>query len=133
MKNAKSSVLIIDDDPDDIELVKMALDGEGYEILVAFNGKEGEERARRDKPNVIILDIMMPVQDGFITCKELKADQELSRIPVLVLTSLKNELTNSRYALNQGLELGSEDYVSKPIDPEILRARIKELLQGCLR
>jgi len=129
----KARILVIDDDPDEIELVKMALDGEGYEIMVAYNGKEGAERAGRDKPDAVILDIMMPVQDGFATCHQLKANPELSKIPVLVLTAIKDELVKSQYALSQGLQLESDDYIDKPVDPEVLRLRLKELLEESVR
>lgn len=124
----KQRILVVDDDPDEIELIKLALEGEGYEILVAYNGKEGVERARKDKPQAIILDIMMPVKDGFVACKELKEDSELKEIPVLVLTAIGDKLTQSNYALSQGLDLESDDYIAKPVDPEVLRARLKELL-----
>jgi len=124
----KPRILVVDDDPDEIELIKLALEGEGYEILVAYNGKEGVERAKKDRPRAIILDIMMPVKDGFVACKELKADPELKKIPVLVLTAIGDKLTQSNYALSQGLDLESEDYIAKPVDPEVLRNRLKELL-----
>lgn len=126
--NKKLRILVVDDDPDEIELVKLALEGEGYEILVAYNGKEGVERARKDNPDAIILDIMMPVEDGFTACKELKDDAKLRKIPILVLTAVGSKITQSQYALSQGLELESDDYIAKPVNPEVLRTRLKELL-----
>ena len=80
------------------------------------------------KPDLILLDIMMPVEDGFAACKELKADANLKTVPVLIMTAIGDCLTDSNYAAEQGLELDSEEYLTKPINPDVLRAKVKELL-----
>jgi len=125
----KKKVLIIDDDPDDVELVKMALKGKPYDIIVAWDGKEGVEKAKAEKPEAIILDIMMPEKDGFWTCKQLKADDELANIPVLVLTAVGQKFSTTTYARSEGLTLESEDYIEKPIDGEYLVKRLEKFLK----
>lgn len=122
-------VLIIDDDPDDVELIKMALKNKPYEISVAWNGKEGVKKAKEEKPDAIILDIMMPEMDGFKACKEIKADPELQNIPVLVLTAVSQHFSDTSYAKGEGLTLEAEDYIEKPIDGEYLVKRLEKYLK----
>ena len=117
-KNKK--ILVVDDDPDDVELIKMALSKKPYEIIVAWNGKEGVEKAKAEKPDAIILDIMMPEEDGFKACKRIKADPELQKIPVLILTAIREHFSHTTYARSEGLTLESEDYIEKPIDGDYL-------------
>lgn len=126
-KNKK--VLIIDDDPDDVELIKMALKKKSYDLIVAWNGKEGVEKAKKEKPDAIILDIMMPEKDGFKACKEIKGDPELENIPVLVLTAVSQHFSDTSYAKGEGLSLESDDYIEKPIDGEYLVKRLEKYLK----
>ncbi len=125
---AKKKVLVIDDDPDIIEIIKASLAKQPYEILVAFDGVEGVDKARASKPDAIILDIMMPHKDGFTACHELKHDAACKNIPILILTAVGQHFATTRYAKSQGMALESEDYVEKPIDPKLLVERVKELL-----
>ena len=126
----KSKVLVIDDSPEQIDFIKLVLEKDNYDIRAASDGKSGLSAARSFNPDVILLDIMMPGQDGFAACKELKADDRLKTIPVLIMTALGDCLTNSNYAAEKGLELDSEEYLAKPINPDILRAKVRELLAG---
>lgn len=126
-KNKK--VLVIDDDPDAVELVKLALKKKPYEIIIAWNGKEGVEKAKAEKPDAIILDIMMPEKDGFKACKEIKGDPELENIPVLVLTAVSQHFSDTSYAKSEGLNLESDDYIEKPIDGEYLVKRLEKYLK----
>jgi two-component system alkaline phosphatase synthesis response regulator PhoP len=124
----KKKVLVIDDDPDIIEIVKASLAKEPYEILVAYDGEEGVKAARASKPDAIILDIMMPNKDGFTACHELKHDEKCKNIPILILTAVGQHFATTRYAKSQGMSLESEDYVEKPIDPKLLVERVRELM-----
>ncbi|MBM3183558.1 MAG: response regulator, partial [Chloroflexi bacterium] len=80
----KTKVLLVDDDKDFVEATKMVLESKPYEVLVAYNGDEGLEKARKEKPDLIILDIIMPVKDGFTAAEQLKNDPELKKIPVIM-------------------------------------------------
>jgi two-component system alkaline phosphatase synthesis response regulator PhoP len=120
----KFKVLVIDDDPDDVELIKMALAGEPYEISVAYDGKEGVQKAKEENPDAIVLDVMMPEQDGFKACKELKADPKCSDIPVLMLTAVGQHFSSTKYAVGSGMQIEAEDYIEKPVDGAMLQERL---------
>ena len=122
-------ILIVEDDPDDLELIKTALKGEPYEISVAYNGDEGVEKARAEKPDAIVLDVMMPEKDGFKACEELKADPECGKIPVLMLTAVGQHFSSTKYAVGSGMRLEAEDYIEKPVDGEVLRKRLSHFLR----
>jgi two-component system alkaline phosphatase synthesis response regulator PhoP len=122
-------VLIIEDDPDDLELVKAALKDEPYEISVAYNGAKGVEKVRAEKPDAIVLDVMMPEKDGFKACEELKADPETSDIPVLMLTAVGQHFSSTKYAVGSGMRMEAEDYIEKPVDGEVLRKRLSHFLR----
>jgi len=125
-----AKILVVDDEPDMVEMIKAALEGAAHQVIAAYDGQEGVEKARREKPDAIILDIMMPVKDGFTACKELKGDPACRDIPVLILTAVSEHFADSRYAKSMGLELDAEDYIDKPIDPKVLLARLQKLLKG---
>jgi len=122
-------VLIIEDDPDDLELIKTALKNEPYETSVAYNGQKGVEKARAEKPDAIVLDVMMPEKDGFKACEELKADPETSNIPVLMLTAVGQHFSSTKYAVSSGMRMEAEDYIEKPVDGEVLRKRLSHFLR----
>jgi CheY-like chemotaxis protein len=119
------TVLLIDDDPDFVEATCAVLESVPYEVLVAYNGDEGLIKAREARPDVIILDVIMPGEDGFQTFEKLKADPALAHIPVMVLTSLSNGLS---LASANGVSIHAEDYIDKPIKPAELLQRIEKLL-----
>jgi two-component system alkaline phosphatase synthesis response regulator PhoP len=123
-----AKILIVDDDPDFVEATRTVLASAPYEVVVAYNGQEGLTRARTDRPDLIILDIIMPTPDGFQVCQKLKADPELTRIPVIMLTSLSQRLHETTYSLQEGLRLEAEDFVDKPVAPAELLAKVKKLL-----
>jgi two-component system alkaline phosphatase synthesis response regulator PhoP len=122
-------ILVVDDEPDMVEMIKAALEGASHKVIAAFNGKEGIEKARKEKPDAIVLDIMMPEKDGFAACKELKGDPACKDIPILILTGVGEHFANTRYAKSMGMELEAEDYIDKPIDPKLLVARLAKLLK----
>ena len=117
-------VLIVDDEPDIVELIRYNLRAEGYEVITAENGREALEKAGSALPDLVILDLMMPVMDGLETCKRLKADPRFARIPVLFLTARSGEVDEVI-----ALELGADDYIRKPITPRKLAARVKALFR----
>ncbi len=125
----KAKILLVDDDQDFVEATKLVLESKPYEVIVAYDGDEGLAKARRDKPDLIILDIIMPVKDGFNAAEELKKDSELSKIPVLMLTSFSQRVGETSLSVSQGLTLDTEDYVDKPVSPEELLRRVERLLK----
>jgi len=124
-----AKILVVDDEPDMVEMIKAALEGAAHQVIVAGHGQEGIEKAKSEKPDAIILDVMMPVKDGFTACKELKEDPSCKDIPVIILTGVSEHFADSRYAKSMGLELDAEDYIDKPIDPKVLLARLQKLLK----
>jgi len=116
-------LLIIDDEPESLKLFGYALHRQGYEVFVAQSGQEGLESIRKYKPDLVILDIMMPGMDGFEICRQIRADPEMQHLPVMMLTA-KAE-TQDKVA---GFESGADDYLSKPVALAELFARIKALL-----
>ena len=128
MKTMKK-ILLVDDDPDFVEGARMVLEKSDFEVVTASSGKECLERIRMEKPDLIILDIMMPKKSGFEVCKELKSNIEYNRIPVVMLTALKQKLSRTSYSIAEGLELEAEDYLEKPIEPKVLVSRLKKILE----
>jgi two-component system alkaline phosphatase synthesis response regulator PhoP len=124
-----AKILVVDDEPDMVEMIKAALESAAHQVVCAYDGQEGIEKARREKPDAIILDIMMPGKDGFATCKELKGDPICKDIPVIILTAVSDHFGDSRYTKSMGLDLDAEDYIDKPIDPGVLLARLRKLLK----
>jgi DNA-binding response OmpR family regulator len=121
-------ILLIDDDPDFVEATRTVLESAPYQIVTAYDGDEGLVKVREEQPDLIILDIIMPTEDGFQVCEKLKADPELSRIPVIMLTSLSQRLSETTYSLTDGMMLEAEDFIDKPVAPEELLKRVKRLL-----
>ena len=112
-----NKILIVDDEPDFAEMIKMRLEANGYDIAVAYDGEEGIERAVRDKPDMILLDVMMPGMDGFEVLRHLKRRAETRDTPVVMLTA-KGESKS----MFDGQELGCADYLIKPCDSKELLA-----------
>jgi two-component system alkaline phosphatase synthesis response regulator PhoP len=121
-------ILIVDDDPDLVEAVSMLLEAEGMNPLAAYGGVEGLARAKADKPDLVVLDIMMPDKDGYEVAKELAADDQLSDIPVIMLTAVTEYVGSTSYSHGSGKELVADDFFEKPVEPEALVKRILELV-----
>lgn len=123
-------ILLVDDDPDFVASTKVVLESRpNYKVLTASDGVFGLAIARAEKPDLIILDVLMPFEDGFNTARELKADVELARIPVMMLTSFSQRKGETSVSVAQGMELEAEDYVEKPINPKELLRRVDKLLK----
>ena len=120
---AKKKVLVVDDERDIVELIRYNLVKEGYEVAVAYNGQEALDQAA-NHPDLVVLDLMMPVLDGFETCRRIKNDPGTAHIPVIFLTARSSEVDEV-----VGLELGADDYIQKPISPRKLVARVKAVFR----
>ncbi len=122
MEYQPSTILIIDDDKTARETVEALLTGKGYTLVFASSGLEGLKQAANIKPDLVLLDVVMPGIDGFEVCRRLRADLQLSEIPVLMITSL-----DERESRLQGLEAGADDFITKPFDSVELRTRIRTI------
>ncbi|MDP6686183.1 MAG: response regulator [Candidatus Omnitrophota bacterium] len=123
-------ILIVDDDPDIVEAMKVVLESKDYQVIIAKSGKEGLETVKEYKPNLIILDVMMETRDkGFDVAREIKKQESLKTIPILMLTAVKQE-TGLDFKKEAGDEawLPVDDYVDKPLRPEQLISKVEELL-----
>src|SRR4030042_5273274 len=127
--NARGKILLVDDDPDFLEMHKAVLQNHGYEVLTAMSGREGLERVRAEMPDLIILDLMMEKHDaGFSFSKTLKTDPLFKRIPILMVTSVA-EATGYRFSLEEdGYWMKTDDFLDKPVMPAVLLARVEKPL-----
>jgi len=127
----QTNILLVDDDPDILDATTLILETQGYHVTTARNGIEALASLRAEKPDLMILDLLMPKMDGFAVCKELQ-DTRWSKykgMPILILTSVREEVSNRRYELETGLQLNVDDYVEKPISPDILLERVERLIK----
>ena len=125
----KKRILLIDDDPDFVEAVKVIVENGGYDVKVAYDGEEGLEAVAAEKPDLIVLDVMMPVMNGHECCAKLKADPATAKIPVILLTAVADRVTTSTYTHRDMLESEAEDYMPKPVEPKELLNLIKNWLK----
>ena len=124
MKNKDIKILLVDDDIDILEIVGFNLEAEGYEIIKAHNGKEAVQVAKKEIPNLIILDVMMPEMDGIEACEHLRKQPELKRTIITFLTARGED-----YSQVAGFDSGADDYITKPIKPKLLVSKVKALLR----
>ena len=117
-------ILLIEDDRDIVELVRYNLDREGFQVTSATDGSSGLAQIRKSAPDVLLLDLMLPKLSGLEICKEIRRDQSLNRLPILMLTARGEEADRVI-----GLEMGADDYVTKPFSPRELVARVRALLR----
>jgi len=125
----KAKILLIDDDDDFVESTKTVLESKPYEVIVAHEGDEGLRKAREENPDLILLDVIMPVKDGFTAAEQLKKDPQLSKIPVLMLTAFAAKGGGTSIPVSRGYTLETEDYIDKPVSPEELLARVEKFLK----
>jgi DNA-binding response OmpR family regulator len=119
----KQKILVVDDEPEAVELVEFNLKQSGYAVMTAVDGAEALKKARSQSPDLIVLDVMLPEMDGFEICKTLRLDPATARVPILMLTAKAAEIDRVL-----GLELGADDYLTKPFSPRELMLRIKNIL-----
>ncbi|MCK4580075.1 MAG: response regulator [Dehalococcoidia bacterium] len=128
---AGKKVLVVDDDPDILDVVTMILESQDYEVVVAHDGMECLDKLGAEKPDLMILDLLMPRIDGFAVYKELQ-DPKWSKyqdMPILILTSVREEASRRRYELETGQQLGVDDYLEKPLSPQVLLGSVRRLLE----
>jgi DNA-binding response OmpR family regulator len=125
---ADKYILVVDDDPDLVETVAMMLESKGCEVGRAYDGIEGEESIKKRRPDLIILDVMMPRKDGYELCAELKANQETSDIPIVLLTAVGEAVPTTKYTHADGMSTEADDYIAKPIDTEGMWQVVSALL-----
>ena len=124
MKKKDIKILLVDDEPDILEIVGYNLTKEGYKVITASNGLKGVKKAKKEKPNLIILDVMMPEMDGIEACQQIRKIPELQNTIITFLTARGED-----YSLLAGFDAGADDYITKPIKPKILVSKVKALLR----
>jgi two-component system alkaline phosphatase synthesis response regulator PhoP len=124
MTATPAKILLVDDEPDILEILEFNLRKEGFEVATAGNGEDGLKRAREFRPDLIVLDIMMPVMDGVEVCRQLRADGSFDQTVITFLTAREED-----YSQIAALDIGGDDYITKPIRPRVLISRVKALLR----
>ncbi|ASO04296.1 two-component system alkaline phosphatase synthesis response regulator PhoP [Arenibacter algicola] len=124
MKKKDIKILLVDDEPDILEIVGYNLSAEGYEVFTAKNGAEGVAKAKKKKPHLIILDVMMPEMDGIEACEIIRRTEGLEDTLITFLTARGED-----YSQMAGFDAGADDYITKPIKPKVLVSKVKALLR----
>lgn len=124
MKKKDIKILLVDDEPDILEIVGYNLSAEGYEVITAENGAEAVKKAKKHKPQLIILDVMMPEMDGIEACELIRANPDLNNTLITFLTARGED-----YSQVAGFDAGADDYITKPIKPKVLVSKVKGLLR----
>ena len=121
---SKARILIADDEPDILEIVGYNLEKEGYEVITAHDGQQALDIAKTQKPDLVILDIMMPYRSGVEVCNVLRSNPDFNEMLIIMLTALSDEASHIK-----GLDSGADDYISKPISPKVLVSRVNALFR----
>lgn len=124
MKNSDVKILLVDDEPDIIEIIGYNLDKEGYQVFTATNGREAVEKAKKELPHLIILDVMMPEMDGMEACEQIRKMDSLQHVIITFLTARGED-----YSQVAGFDAGADDYITKPVKPKVLVSKVKALLR----
>ena len=124
-------ILVVDDDPDILDAISMILESRGYHLIFAHDGLECLDKLASEKPDLMILDLLMPKMDGFAVYKELQSSKwsEYRDMPILILSSVREEASRRRYELETGQTLKPDEYVEKPIVPGVIIGRVEKLLE----
>ena len=124
MQKEKIKILIVDDEPDILEILKLNLQNEGYKVSTAENGKKALKKADKINPDLIVLDLMMPIMDGIETCERLRLDSRYKNTLIMFLTARAED-----YSQIAALDVGADDYITKPVKPRVFLSKIKSLLR----
>ena len=126
-----AKILVVDDDPEIREAISLILEANGYKVVTAQDGIDGLNKLKEDKPDLMIMDLLMPRLDGFGVCKELKDPRwaKYANIPIIILSSVREDASKRRYELETGVQLDVADYVEKPIEHTVLLERIGKVLK----
>lgn len=127
--NRQGRILIVDDDPVFVKTTQTILESKNYQVVTAYDGDEGLQKAKEEEPDLILLDIIMPTKDGFHVCEEIKKDPQLANIPVIIMTSFAKRKGETNIPVSAGLELEAEGYVDKPVSPEELLNTVGRFLK----
>jgi DNA-binding response OmpR family regulator len=119
----KKKILVVDDEVDLVKTIQFSLELEGYKVLVSYNGEDALTQARKENPDLILLDIMLPKLDGYRVCRLLKFDEQYKHIPILMMTAKTQEKDKL-----MGKETGANEYITKPFDMEELMEKVKTYL-----
>ena len=125
----KQLILVVDDDPDLVESVSMKLESENYRVAKAYDGVEAMDRIKQERPELIILDVMMPRKNGYTLCDELKTSEEYRDISVVLLTAVAEAVTSTSYTHMDGKNTLADDYIPKPIELDRLMEIVKDLIE----
>jgi DNA-binding response OmpR family regulator len=121
----RKTILVVDDEVDLVKTVQFSLEAEGYKVLVSYNGEDALNQSRKENPDLILLDVMLPKLDGYKVCRLLKFDDRYKHIPILMLTAKTQQKDRSL-----GMETGADEYITKPFDMEELMEKVKVYLKG---
>lgn len=124
----KNFVLVVDDDPDLVEMVSMKLESENFRVGKAYDGVEAWDKIKEEKPDLIILDVMMPRKNGYVVCDEIKNDPQYQDITVLLLTAVGDAVPSTSYTHKDGMTTLADDYIPKPIDLDKLMEIVKDYI-----
>lgn len=124
MKKSDITILVVDDDPDILEILSYNLNAEGYKVVTAENGVEGVKKAKKKKPQLVILDVMMPEMDGIEACEQIRETKGLENTIITFLTARGED-----YSQVAGFDAGADDYITKPVKPKVLMSKVKALLR----
>jgi CheY-like chemotaxis protein len=121
--NKQSRILIVDDEPFNVDYLEQELEDSNYQLMTSSNGREALDKIKGEQPDLILLDLMMPILDGFAVLAEIKADTALRDIPVIIISAEKDSKS-----VVKGIKQGAEDYLNKPVDADLLLQKVKEYL-----
>ena len=124
MGQREINILLVDDEPDIIEILSFNLKQEGYNVFAASNGKQAIDKARKVKPHLIVMDIMMPVMDGIESCELIRQDRTINDVSIMFLTARGED-----YSQLAAFDAGADDYVTKPVKPKIFISKVKAMLR----
>lgn len=126
-----AKILVVDDDPDMREALKMILESAGYTVVMGEDGEECLVKLKEERPDLLILDLLMPKMDGFEVCKALKDPRhsKYAGMPIIILSSVQEGVSQRRYELETGVQLDVDDYVEKPVEGKILLERVEKIVK----
>ena len=120
----KKKILIVDDEPDLVEMLSVRLEANDYQVIKAYDGQDGLDKAQKEKPDLIVLDLMLPKLDGYNVCRLLKFDEKYKQIPIMLFSARTQETD-----MELGKEVGADAYIVKPFEASIVLAKVNELLK----
>jgi len=125
----KKFILVVDDDPDLVEAISMKLESENFRVARAYDGIQAWEKIKEEKPDLIVLDVMMPRKDGYAVCNEIKTDPQYEDITVVLLTAVGSAVTSTNYTHRGGRTTLADEYIPKPVDLEKLMEIVRDYTQ----